>query len=171
MIRTIIGEAANESPEGQAAVAHVILNRVNSGNFGQNATRVVLAPGQFEPWQTRAGELLGINRNSQQYKNIGEIVDAVAGGSPDLTGGATHFLNPTIVRQRYGGLPDWARGQSLTIGGHNFYKPGDTSYDPSKAAIQSALAPTYSDNGAEAIRSALAPQPNPQDAIRAALEK
>jgi conjugal transfer mating pair stabilization protein TraG len=141
MIRTIIGEAANESPEGQAAVAHVIMNRTNSGKWGSTPSAVVLAPGQFEPWQTRTKELVGISPNSPQYQQTGKIVDSVASGNAqDFTGGATHFLNPTIVRSRTGGtLPDWAQGKSLNIGGHSFYAPDNPNYDGSMSAIRSAI--------------------------------
>ena len=34
MIRTIAGEAGNQPPLGQAAVAHVIMNRVADGGYG-----------------------------------------------------------------------------------------------------------------------------------------
>lgn len=124
IIRTVIGEAADEPLEGQAGVAHVILNRLNSGKWGNNARNVVLAPGEFEPWQTRRRELLGISPKSDQYQQTGQIVDRVLSGDiPDPTGGADHFLNPAIVRARRGGsLPDWAQGQpSAVIGRHSFY--------------------------------------------------
>jgi hypothetical protein len=52
-------------------------------------------------------------------------VDAVLNGAtPDPTAGATHFLNPEIVRGRRGGsLPAWARGEGQPIGNHTFYSP------------------------------------------------
>jgi hypothetical protein len=129
MIRTVIGEAADQPDEGQAAVAHVILNRVNEG-FGDNPKDVVLAPNQFEPWQTRAAQLKAINTKSPDYQHAATIVDSVlSGDAPDPTQGATHFLQPNIVRQRYGKLPDWAQGNGLQIGQHVFYKPG-TNYMP-----------------------------------------
>ena len=125
MIRTILGEAANEGPRGQAAVAHVILNRAAAGSFGKTPGEIVLAPNQFEPWTTRARELTAIKRDSPAYRETSDIVDMVAGGDvPDPTGGATHFLNPDIVRQRRGGsLPDWAQQPIAKIGGHTFYAP------------------------------------------------
>src|SRR5690349_6650384 len=109
MVRTILGESAQEGPQGQAAVAHVILNRLASGNYGKTASDVVLAPRQFEPWSTRADELKAIKPQSAAYRNAADIVDmAVSGDVPDPTGGATHFLNPVIARQRGGTLPNWA---------------------------------------------------------------
>jgi hypothetical protein len=39
-----------------------------------------------------------------RYQNAARIADAVLFGQmPDPTAGATHFLNPTVVRQRRGG--------------------------------------------------------------------
>lgn len=157
MIRTIIGEAGNQSPEGQAAVAHVIMNRVAGGQYGSSPTDVVLAPNQFEPWQTRSSQLKAISPKSTQYQNVGKIVDAVADGlDPDFTGGATHFLNPKIVTARTGSLPNWAQGPSLTIGDHQFYAPGNPNYDGRMAAIKAAIgAPAVPDGGLSAIRSAI----------------
>lgn len=125
LIRTVIGEAGREPDVGQAAVAHVILNRLSTGKWGDTARDVVLAKNQFEPWMTRAGELMSIAPASPQYRRAAQIVDGVLTGQvEDPTGGATHFLNPDIVRQRRGGsLPEWAQGDGLQIGQHAFYAP------------------------------------------------
>lgn len=126
LIRTVIGEAADQPDEGQAAVAHVVLNRTRMGDWGKSPTEVVLAPGQFEPWQTRARHLLSIDPASEQYKRTAAIVDAATKGEmSDPTQGATYFLQPDIVRQRRGGtLPGWASGPSMKIGAHQFYYGG-----------------------------------------------
>lgn len=144
MVRTVLGEADDQSPQGQAAVAHVIMNRVNDGSFGRTPSDVVLAKGQFEPWATRARQLLAIDRKSPAYDQASTIVDGVLSGDiPDPTGGATHFLNPDIVRaRRKGSLPDWAQGASVKIGDHAFYAPGNPDYGkPVSAlgAIQAAI--------------------------------
>lgn len=124
LIRTVIGEAANQPPEGQAAVAHTVLNRLNSGKFGDSVTGIVLAPNQFEPWTTRAGELARISPQSKNYQSVGDIVDAVWGGHiPDPTRGATYFLQPETVLQRSGKLPDWAQGTGTKIAQHTFFNP------------------------------------------------
>lgn len=126
LIRTVIGEAADQPDEGQAAVAHVVLNRTRMGDWGKSPTEVVLAPGQFEPWQTRARHLLSIDPASEQYKRTAAIVDAaIKGEISDPTQGATYFLQSDIVRQRRGGtLPGWASGPSMKIGAHQFYYGG-----------------------------------------------
>lgn len=125
LIRTVIGEAAGQPLPGQAAVAHVALNRLNSGRWGDNMQKVLFAPKQFEPWDTRRGELMAIDPNSPKYQSVAGVVDQVLGGQmADPTGGATHFLNENIVRQRRGGsLPNWASGQGQRIGDHTFYSP------------------------------------------------
>lgn len=142
MIRTILGEAAHEGPQGQAAVAHVILNRAAAGSFGKSPSDVVLAPNQFEPWTTRSKELLAIKRDDPAYRETSDILDMVAGGDvPDPTNGATHFLNPQVVKARRGGsLPDWAKQPTATIGGHTFYAPGGRVATDPLDAINRAIA-------------------------------
>lgn len=125
MIRTIIGEAGGESPEGQAAVAHVILNRVSSGNYGSTPSDVVYAPHQFEAWQDNPRGLAGISPKSSQYQAVGAIVDGAADGKiPDNTGGATNYLNPVLQAQLGRAQPAWAQGQpTAQVGRHVFYNP------------------------------------------------
>src|SRR5216684_288593 len=140
LIRTVIGEADDQPDTGRAAVAHVVLNRMNSGRWGKTAGDVVLARGQFEPWQKRSRELLGISPDSKSYQRTAAIIDDVlAGRTPDQTGGATHFLDPAIVKARRGGtLPDWARGQGVSIGSHKFFAPEGRAGD-GVAAINKAI--------------------------------
>ena len=125
LIRTIAFEAPRETDLGKAAVAHVILNRKKSGRWGDNIMDVVTRPWQFEPWMTRRKEIEELSPNDRRYQKASRIADAVlAGHIPDPTAGATHFLNPTIVRQRHGGsLPSWANSEGLSIGRHTFYSP------------------------------------------------
>lgn len=123
VVRTMIGEAANQPDEGLAAVAHVIMNRARSGKFGKSPRDVVLAKNQFEPWSTRGPELMSYAEDSPEYARASRALDAAtAEGAQDPTGGATHFLNEKIVRERRGGsLPRWASGESKKIGDHTFY--------------------------------------------------
>lgn len=142
MIRTIIGEADDESPQGQAAVAHVIMNRMISGDWGNTPANVVLSPGQFEPWSTRSRELMAISPDSADYKNVGHIVDGVADGQiPDPTNGATYFLNPNVVRARHDPIPAWAQGKpAAVIGRHEFFRSSEAPSDNSSLqAIYDAL--------------------------------
>ena len=129
LIRTIAFEAADEADEGKAAVAHVILNRKRSGRWGDNIKDVVTRPWQFEPWMTRRTEMERLSPDDPRYEDAARIADAVLNGqTPDPTAGATHFLNPTVVRQRRGGsLPSWAQGEGQPIGRHTFYYPNEDS--------------------------------------------
>ena len=71
----------------------------------------------------------GWQQNDPRYQDAARIADAVLSGDvPDPTEGATHFLNPDIVRKRRGGsLPAWARGEGQSIGRHTFYAPHEGS--------------------------------------------
>jgi spore germination cell wall hydrolase CwlJ-like protein len=133
LIRTIAFEASGEPEEGQTAVAHVVLNRQRSGRWGESIKEVVTHPWQFEPWMTKRAEMESLSPNDLRYQSAAKIADAVLSGqTPDPTAGATHFLNPTIVRERRGGsLPAWAHGHAQPIGRHTFYLPEDeTGYLP-----------------------------------------
>jgi spore germination cell wall hydrolase CwlJ-like protein len=123
LIRTIAFEASDEM--GKVAVAYVVLNRKKSGRWGDNIEAVVTHPGQFEPWMTRQRDIETLSVNDPRYQSAAIIADAVLSGrTPDPTAGATHFLNPTVVRDRRGGsLPSWALGEGQLIGRHVFYSP------------------------------------------------
>jgi spore germination cell wall hydrolase CwlJ-like protein len=125
LIRTLVFEASGETEIGKVAVAYVILNRKRIGRWGHNIEDVVTSPGQFEPWMTRKSEIEGLSRTDPRYLKAADIADAVlAGQIPDPTTGATHFLNPVIVRKRRGGsLPLWADSDGQPIGRHVFYCP------------------------------------------------
>jgi hypothetical protein len=152
LVRTVFGEAGNQSPEGQQAVAAVIINRLKElqkTNPKATIQDVVLAKNQFEPWQTRSKELLGLPETSPQYQGVASNVQPLlSGAAPDPTGGADHFLNPAIMKKR-GGLPPWAAGQpGQDIGDHRFFKLGYGQSDKvaqateeTKANIAAAGAP------------------------------
>ena len=125
LVKTIAFEAPHESDKGKAAVAHVILNRQKSGRWADNVKDVVMQPWQFEPWMTRRKEMENLSPNDPRYRDAARIADAVLRGDiADPTAGATHFLNPIVVRQRRGGsLPSWAAGRGYAIGRHTFYAP------------------------------------------------
>jgi cell wall hydrolase len=137
LIRTMVFEASGEPEEGKAAVAHVILNRKRLGKWGDNIKDVVTRPWQFEPWMTRRGEIESLSKDDPRYRRAARIADDVLSGQePDPTAGATHFLNPTIVRQRRGGsLPPWARGEGQPIGRHTFYSPDASRAVPLEAVL------------------------------------
>ena len=144
LIRTIAFEASGESQMAQIAVAYVVLNRKKSGRWGDNIKAVVTHPGQFEPWTTRQREIEELSPDDPRYQRAAIIADAVLSGqTPDPTAGATHFLNPTIVRERRGGaLPSWAAGEGLPIGSHTFYFPEEGDASPQRAGL-TMVDPTF----------------------------
>jgi spore germination cell wall hydrolase CwlJ-like protein len=137
LIRTLVFEAAAEPDEGKAAVIHVILNRMRSNRWGGSVKAVVTEPWQFEPWMTRRKEIKRLSVEDPRYRDAARIADAVlAGIIPDPTEGATHFLNPEIVRKRRGGsLPSWAQGEGQSIGSHTFYAPEEGTSLPEPAVL------------------------------------
>jgi hypothetical protein len=154
LIRTMVFEASGEPEEGKAAVAHVILNRERLGKWGDNIKDVVTRPWQFEPWMTRRSEMENMSKDDPRYRKAARIADNVLSGQqPDPTAGATHFLNPTIVRKRRGGsLPRWARGKGQAIGRHTFYSPETSPAVPLQAVLladaaeSSSVTPAARDN-------------------------
>jgi hypothetical protein len=130
-IRTMIGEEG--SPGGQAGVAATMLNRAQSGAYGGSSlSAVAKAPGQFEPWATRAGALNAIQTSSPQYQQAAGIFDGVVSGAiPDPTGGATHFYAPAAQKALGRPTPTWAKGDGVNLGSSLFYAPnGPSSYKP-----------------------------------------
>ena len=137
MIRTIAGEAGRESAQGQAAVAHVILNRVSDPRYGDNPAEVSLQLKQFSAWNSGTGGNglpYNVKEGSAEYERIGQIVDQVyAGQIADPTGGATHYYSPAgmaahVARgEQSNHLPKWLQEQNnqrgapaVEIGGHVF---------------------------------------------------
>ena len=124
LIRTIAYEASGEPDDGKAAVAHVVLTRKRSGKWGDTIKDVVTYPWQFESWMTKRAEMESLDVEDHRYRSAAQIADAVlAGQMADPTTGATHFLNPTVVRKGVESLPSWATGGGLSIGRHTFYAP------------------------------------------------
>ncbi|MEM8970886.1 MAG: conjugal transfer protein TraG N-terminal domain-containing protein [Pseudomonadota bacterium] len=129
MIRTIAGEAGRESELGQAAVAHVILNRSDDPRWGDDPAEVSLQLKQFSAWNSGVGGNgipEKIEEGSPAYERIGRIVDAVAAGEiADPTGGATHYFSPkgmdahVAAGEQSNRVPTWLASQSQARGGQN----------------------------------------------------
>lgn len=109
LIKTVMAEAGPKGdPDEQAAVAHVILNRLNSGNYRPNLPGVLFQRGQFEPWDSsklndpkNKNNPLKYNARTPGYDDTARVVDGVLSGqTPDPTGGSDHFQQPDIVNAR-----------------------------------------------------------------------
>ena len=122
MVRTIIGEAGGESPEGQAAVGHVIMNRLMKGGFGGDSIKdIVTAPHQFEA--VSRGLADRVDSKSKQYQEVlnNIVLPLLRGELKDVTGGATNFINKALQTQLGRQIPEWAAGEGQQIGRHTFY--------------------------------------------------
>ncbi|MFV0387004.1 cell wall hydrolase [Paracoccus sp. (in: a-proteobacteria)] len=109
-------EARGEGRKGQAAVAEVILNRVDSGRFPSTVCGVVNQPSQFS--YTIGGKKK--IRNQAVYDNVRQVAKVALAGAPrDLTGGATYFHTPAVS-------PKWSHRfqRTVRIGQHIFYRRG-----------------------------------------------
>ena len=109
-------EARGEGQKGQAAVAEVILNRVDSRAFPPTVCGVVNQPSQFS---YTIGGRKSI-RNKGAYMRARNIAEAALSGAPRvLTGGATYFHTPAV-------RPAWSSRfqRTVQIGRHIFYRRG-----------------------------------------------
>jgi len=128
--KTIYGEARGEPELGQAAVAHVILNRIKDPRWPDSLAKVCMEKKQFSVWNENDPNRMKIQDLNltdpvflkSLYVGLGALLDVV----PDPTLGATHYLN---IRQAN---PDWADSSNMrfrgTWGNHTFYYeagPGD----------------------------------------------
>lgn len=80
-------EAGTGNPEGQLAVAAVVMNRVRSGAYPNTIYGVIYASGQFTP--ALNGKLAAVY-NNKVYDSCYEAARAAAGGQTNV-GTATHF--------------------------------------------------------------------------------
>ena len=124
MIIAIYFEARGEIEAGQAAVAHVIMNRVASTRYPDDVCAVVkqnLRPGtrlcQFSFWCDGKSDRPG---NARAYMQAVLVALAVVDGDiPDPTFGATHYHANYVA-------PGWGLPLTATIGRHLFYKEKST---------------------------------------------
>lgn len=126
LIKTVLGEAAGESEQGMAAVAHVIKNRASDKRWPGSVRQVALQDNQFSAWNKGAG---GNNPDKWKpgtpaYERAGRIVDIVmAGRHVDPTGGATHYYSPGGMKQLVAGgtqknlIPKWLDQEAARSGG------------------------------------------------------
>ena len=185
LIRTVAGEAMSESPAGQAAVVHTILNRAADGRWPSDPAKVALQPQQFSAWNKGAGGNAlpyTIKPGSAAYEAIGQLVDGAASGAiADPTGGAVFYYAPKGMAG--GKKPSWygsanREGPARRLGNHIFLgrvgapKTGAAatggvlkrgSRGPAVAALQQTLA----DAGLYKGRIDGDYGPRTQDAVRA----
>lgn len=114
LAHAIYHEARGETLIGQAAVAHVVLNRVKSKKYPDEICKVVYQPRQFSHIkQTKP------NYESQAWKDAVEIgALSMLGAIHDPTGKATHYYAHKKVE------PYWKDSFQLVqvIGNHSFLR-------------------------------------------------
>jgi hypothetical protein len=132
LARTLWGEARGESHEGRVAVACVILNRVSRAQahrkskgsrfwWGETVNEVCLQPWQFSCWNgddPNLPKMLAVGETDGAFCDCLAIArQALAGQLADITGGATHYINPKLAN------PDWAARvvETARIGRHVFF--------------------------------------------------
>lgn len=101
--RTLWQEVRGEPLEGQIAVAHVLINRRNSGRWGNTLAEVCLSEFhgvfQFSGWdrndpnRTQACQL---RDDEPMLVHLASLIED-AEREPDPTGGATHYFAKSIV--------------------------------------------------------------------------
>jgi hypothetical protein len=127
--KTVLGEAGDQPEDGQAAIAHVIRNRLNTqtGEFGDNTSipAIVLGRNAFEAWSgDNRARTARASSKSDAYKGAASIVDDVfSGNRPDPTNGATYFYSPKDQAALHRPAPLLARTMPShgAIGDHVFY--------------------------------------------------
>lgn len=122
LTRTVLGEARGEGQLGMEAVAHVLNNRAQSGQFPSDPALVARQPNQFSTWNdvSRGGNNpQQFSPSSPLYQTAQQAIQNVFGGnSPDPTYGAMYFHTPNVS-------PSWANNVNqygtTQIGNHIFY--------------------------------------------------
>ncbi|MFD2630706.1 spore cortex-lytic enzyme [Oceanobacillus kapialis] len=110
MANAVYGEARGEPYVGQVAVAAVILNRVESPTFPNNASGVIFEPRAFTA--VADGQIwLTPNDTAKEA-----VLDAINGWDP--TGNALYYFNPDTATSSW----IWTRPQIKKIGKHIFCK-------------------------------------------------
>jgi spore germination cell wall hydrolase CwlJ-like protein len=115
LVSNVYHESRGESLIGQAAVAHITLNRVRAPAYPDSVCGVVWQKGQFS-WTED-----GRSDRMTDLDAIGKAVDIVLAASraeiKDPTGGALHFYAHDKVK------PRWAKaGYGFILGEHTFVK-------------------------------------------------
>lgn len=114
---TIYHESRGLNERGRMAVAHVVMNRMETSN------RTVCAV-VYERRRGQAPQFSWIIRRDTRprepdaWRDARQMASMMLVNRPvDITRGATHFYNPRMVR------PDWARNRPVVqIGAHNFVR-------------------------------------------------
>ena len=97
-VRTLEGEAGNQSESTQRAVVHVMVNRLRSNMWGPDLTSVCLWYKQFSCWGDRNDNIRisKIRASSLLLTKYAEFIDDALKGEPDPTHGAMWYKNTSL---------------------------------------------------------------------------
>lgn len=114
MAKVVRHEAANQSRQGQRAVAEIVMNRVRSGRFPSTICDVVNQPGQF--FNTAS---YNPRRDTAQWQTAVDVSREVMAGQGDNVAAGAYFYHAA-----YQAPNRFFRGrqQVLAMGDHVFYR-------------------------------------------------
>ena len=107
-------ESRSESLAGQLAVAHVVINRAESGRFPRTLCGVVFQKSQFS--FVRGGQMPPINTAHRQWRNAVAIAQIARDGSWQNAAPGALFFHARHVS------PGWNRPRIAQIDNHIFYR-------------------------------------------------
>jgi len=119
LAQAVFQEASNQPKAGKIAVANVIKNRANSGNYPSDICKVINQKGQFQ----FVGKTKRIKEDDPMVKQ--QMIDSATAALlvinnevPDNTYGAVAFVNMKIATHT-----DWLHSMKKTtkIGEHTFF--------------------------------------------------
>ena len=119
--RTMWGECRGEPLEGQAAVAHVLLNRLKDGRWGNSLATVCMWPFQFSCWNNsdpQRTKMAALADDDETLAKLFAIIKNAERAERDPTRGAMFYYADTLIVP-----PKWASSMSFVrkIGHHQFY--------------------------------------------------
>lgn len=150
-IRTAAAETTGD-PDETRGIAHVIHNRLQSGKYGDSYKNVVLAPNQFEPWQTENNNPRRISPDDPRYQQAKAAFEDIQSGKVDPRfENVQNFWGPISQYALKRQAPEWGRVGGLDLGGTRFH-----SLDEVKASHRGIEARPF--EGAPAnVRRSVAP--------------
>jgi hypothetical protein len=113
----IVGEASPNLAE-MRGVAHVLENRERRPKRFGGDIYAILTEGEFDAFKTGPERLQTLMASDRYRRALRIVQDIGAGRDKDITGGATHFLAPALMKQKGYKNPSWAKngrrlGQTL----------------------------------------------------------
>lgn len=106
--RLVQCEAGTEDLDGRKLVAQVVLNRIDTGIWGNDILSVIKSPGQFKPVSNGAYKVCTVDQTTKDA-----VISALSG--EDISKGAIYFQKSRAT--------EWGKKQYLfRHGSHSFYK-------------------------------------------------